>query len=332
MIDVLFTVAALDGSDNAVTLRFSEGGYIDNAGNEYKKRIHKNAWITVSPNDGGVLPIFNEASVGDIELSNTDGGLDYLADYATDGRSAVLSFFDGETSTELFSGTIAGSEEPDGVLVFHLKARHESLTDSHPANTYAGDNIAPNGLEGKGDDIQGKNKPIGLGDCRNAPVVMVNESMLIYQACDRADAVITAVYDDGIRLINWRTDGSHAPEATSILLKYGEGDIPDNKKIVFANHDTIYTVQTGLSANTIVLSSGLTQSVCRTTRLLRLLIFLSMIMRCNITTMSLTAIITPALSLLLSLAARALSMPALKSILKVMSPFTQWRLVYRAAR
>lgn len=260
--DVLLTIAALDQNDVAETLRFSEAGYIDASHNLYQPRIIASPLINVSPNDGGVFAIFAEASVGDVELANRDGGLDTLADYALDGRAAVLSYYDGVTVTERWSGTVAGCNDRDGVLIVNLRARQEALNDNHPANTYAGDNVLPNGLEGTADDIEGRNKPIALGDCRNVPAVLVNESLLIYQASDLANALITAVYDDGIRLILWRTDGLHTLGATTITLKNGEGStIPTGAKIVFAGHDTVYTVQTGLSGAVIVLASGLTQAV-----------------------------------------------------------------------
>jgi len=254
MDDVLLTIEALDGSNHPVTLRFSENGYIDAACNLYAKRIVGSPMINVSPNDGGVFSVFSDRSIGDVELANRDGGLDTLADYALDGRAAVLSYYNG--------ATVSGRDDRDGVLVIHLRARQEALNDNHPANTYAGDNLAPNGLEGNAYDIKGNNKPVVRGDCRNVPAVLVNEQLLIYQASDRADCLITAVYDEGIRLILWRTDGAHAQGATAITLINGEGgSIPAGAKIVFANHDTVYTVQMGLSGNTVVLASGLTQPV-----------------------------------------------------------------------
>jgi len=260
--DVLLTIDAWDETDAPVTLRFSEAGHIDASHNLYLPRIVASPLINVSPNDGGVFSVFAEASTGDVELANRDGGLDYLAGYALDGRAAVLSYCDGAAVIERWSGTVAGCYERDGVWVVNLRARQEALNDNHPANTYAGDNVLPNGLEGGADDIGGRNKPVALGDCRNVPAVLVNESLLIYQASDLANALVTAVYDDGVRLVLWRTDGAHALGATAITLKNGEGGtIRAGARVVFANHDTVYTVQTGLSGAAVVLASGLTRAV-----------------------------------------------------------------------
>jgi hypothetical protein len=262
MKDILISIAAIDASNAAQTLRFSVGNYIDETPNEYPARISKPALLSVSPNDGGLFSFFSAASIGDIELNNLDGALDYLADYAVDGRDVVISAVaDDGTVTERFSGTVGRMSENSGQLVLSLKALQETLSNPHPLAIYAGDNALPAGLEGTADTIKGNTKPRVYGDVRNITAVSVNQSLLIYQVSSRADCRVIAVYDSGIRLANFRANGAHSLGAVSIAVNTGIGTIAAGAKVVFANHQTIYTVDVELSAGVIVLTSGLTLAV-----------------------------------------------------------------------
>ncbi len=262
MKDILFSVSALDASNTAQTLRFSLGRYIDDDANPYATRIRKPALVTVAPNDGGLLSIFAQASIGDIELVNTDGGLNYLADWAVDGRSASVSVVEDDgTVVTRFHGTVGRMTESGGNVVFNLKALQETLNNPHPMAAYAGDNVAPSGLEGTADTIGGDVKPKVFGDVRNITPVLVNAPLQIYQVSSRDDCRITAVYDEGVGLFNFRVNGSHSIGATSISVDTGLGDIPAGAEIVFGNHSTIYTVDVGLAEGVIVLVSGLSVAV-----------------------------------------------------------------------
>jgi|GEM_PF-653084 len=258
----IFTIAALNASDVATTLYFSNGEYIDASDNFYQIRLLQPSLINVSANDGGVLPIFGQSSIGEVELANIDGQLDFLADYALDGRAATLSFVNGATTTVYFQGTVGRMQERGNSLFFALKAFTESLATTHPLGAvYDGSNALPLGLEGTADDIEGKAKPRVYGDCRNISPVPVNTSKLIYQASNNADAIITAVYDEGVRLVNYRVNGSHAIGATVIAVDTGTGDIPVGAVVIFDSHRTLYTVLTGLSGGNIELSSALIGAV-----------------------------------------------------------------------
>lgn len=207
----ILDIAALNGADVAVTLRFADGAYVDGSANYYEPRMIQPAIINVSPDDGGVLSIFKQASIGEIELANVDGGLNYLVDYAVDGRAANISLVDGGVVTVYFYGTIERMTERGASIFLTLKSLTEALGKPHPAGTYAGNNSPPNGLEGTTDTIFGNQKPKVFGTCKNLTPVMVNSSILIYQASSLTDCTITAVYDDGVTL----TQGS-APTYTSL--------------------------------------------------------------------------------------------------------------------
>lgn len=257
-----FTVDALNAADVPTTLRFSNKAFIDGDGHEYKIRLLQPSLINVSPNDGGVLTIFGQSSVGEVELANIDGALSYLADYAVDGRPAVLSWVDGATTTVYFTGTVGRMQGRGPSVFFALKAWTESLSTNHPlGNPYAGDNVLPAGLEGTAGDIEGKIKPRVYGPCSIISAVPVNTSLLIYQASSKPDCLITAVFDEGVRLTNYLINGAHSVGATSIAVDTGTGDIPAGAQVILGDQNIIYTVDTGLSAGVIVLATGLAAAV-----------------------------------------------------------------------
>lgn len=261
---ILFTVDALDANNVKETLRFSDGKYIDGSGIPYEPYIADAPIISVMANDGGLFDMFSERSIGDIALHNIDGSLNYLADYAVDGRTAIVSWFDGATVTQRFIGTVGGMNDANDQVIFSLKALQEALNIKHPMEVYAGTNMLPVGIEGTDDTIKGNNKPKVLGDCRNISAVLVNSSLLIYQVSSRDDCRITAVYDEGVLLAHNQVHGLHGVGAVSIAVdSHGIDtvDIAAGAEIMFSNHKTIYTVQTGLIAGVIVLASGLTSSV-----------------------------------------------------------------------
>jgi hypothetical protein len=257
----ILTLAVLDGNDVAKTLYFTDGAYIDDDANFYETRIATPAIVNISPNDGGLLGIFDSASVGNVELENKDGGLDYLAGYAIDGRAAVLSWVDGDTVTEYYRGVVTKMSESGGRITLSLKSPHEVLNDDFPMAIYAGTNTGYIGLEGTDADIKDAVKTQIFGDCRNIPATLVNAALLIYQVSSRNDCIITAVYDDGVRLVNYQTSAAYSIGATTIAIDSGIGDIPVGSQVKFANHSIIYSVQTGLSNGVIVLASGLTVAV-----------------------------------------------------------------------
>jgi len=263
MTDILFVVEAKDGSNAAKTLRFSVGGYIDSSNNYYDPRISGPALINVSPNDGDLLGIFNSSSIGNIVLVNTDGGLNYLADYAVDGRAATISIFDGTSVIDRFSGTVSSAPVIGETVTFTLKALQEALNKDHPMDVYAGTNSLPAGIEGTANTIKGNVKPKVYGDCRNITPVVVNTSLLIDQASSLSNCRITRVFDDGARLTNYQTSGAHTAGATSIAVTTdpGFGDLPSGAEIVFDNHNTIYTITSPLYAGNIAITPGIDVNV-----------------------------------------------------------------------
>jgi hypothetical protein len=195
------TIGALDGSNTPKTLYFSDVSYIDNDGNYFENRMLQPALIKVSPDDGGTFKIFSTPSIGEIQLINKDGGLNYLMDYALDNGSISLSLVvDNGTKNDYLTGKIESMRFSGDAVYLTVRSMSEVLTRNHVNNKFLGNNALPNGVEGVADDIKGNVKPRVFGSVLNATPVLVNTSRLIYQFSDRQSATISAVYDKGAAL------------------------------------------------------------------------------------------------------------------------------------
>ncbi len=210
-------IAALDGSNAAETLRFASGDYTQvesgPAHYYYDLRLIQPALFQVRANTGPILPNGGRSSIGQVELLNTDGGLDYLADYAVDGRAmTVRQIVDGTPSTFL-TATVERMTFSGQRVIFTLRDPLAALDDAIAANAFAGNNVLPDGVEGTADDIGGTRKPLVFGSIINASPVLVNTSKLIYQVHDGSDVTVTAVRDRGVAL----TFESTATDLTDLL-------------------------------------------------------------------------------------------------------------------
>jgi hypothetical protein len=124
---------------------------------------------------------------GTIELSNQDGGLDYLAAAAFDTQDVKLFRFDSDTpDTEIlvWRGATESALLDEQQVKFTVREFTYLLDLAMQPNKYAGSNSLPNGLEGNADDIKGQPKPLWWGQVYNVTPPMVNTSRLIYQLRD----------------------------------------------------------------------------------------------------------------------------------------------------
>ncbi|AQU83254.1 MULTISPECIES: hypothetical protein [unclassified Halomonas] len=199
------TLQARDEENQPQTLRFSLGRHMDAEDNFYDPRIQQPGLYEAGLYAGQLLQQ-SRSGYGETTLINTDGGLDYLADYAVDGREMVLAL-DGVPQVV---GTVARLAFSDDEVSVVLRDPLEPLRSPHPMETYAGTNVLPNGLEGTQDDIAGEPKPLVFGEVRNAQPVLVNTALLIYQVSSLADCTIQAVYDRGVALTDGGTYASLA--------------------------------------------------------------------------------------------------------------------------
>lgn len=193
----LLSLEALDASDQPVTLRFSTGAYAAD-GQFWMPRIQQAGLFRAGLYAGDLLNV-SRSGYGETTLINADGALDYLVDYAMDGREARLSYCESGHLTEVLVGTVARVSYQRRIVSLRLRDPVEVLQQPHPNARYAGDNVLPDGLEGTDDDIGGTIKPRLYGQVRNAAPMLVNSARLIYQISDQP-CTVTAVYDDGVPL------------------------------------------------------------------------------------------------------------------------------------
>lgn len=193
----LLSLEALDADDQPVTLRFSTGQYHGD-GQAWVPRIQQAGRYKAGLFAGDLLRV-SRSGYGETTLINADGALNYLSDYALDGRKAVIQYADDTGVTEVLVGTVARTSYQGRMISLRLRDPIETLQQPHPSTRYAGDNVLPDGLEGTDDDIGGTIKPRLYGQVRNAAPVLVNTAKLIYQVSDRG-CTVSAVYDEGIAL------------------------------------------------------------------------------------------------------------------------------------
>lgn len=188
------TINCLDAANNPTALYFSDDGYKDSLGRYYQARMKQPAKINISGNDGGLLGVMKQASIGEIELDNTDGGLDYLADYKLDGRECTLQLVTGTKITTWLKGIITRLNQQNNSIFVTLKSLTEALDSPLNLARYAGSG----GVEGLTTDVMGNVKPRVYGTVLNATPVLCFATSGVYQVSDLTTTTVTAVYDKGV--------------------------------------------------------------------------------------------------------------------------------------
>jgi len=189
------------------TLYFSDGGLTtapdDTPANTwFAPRLAVPASFELSVYKDGVTGGASDGGWGEIELTALDGGLDYLADYALDGRRFVLSRTStgrADAATVVMTGVVESFELTWSRLVLHIRDRKAKLEEPIQETLYAGTNNGPGGLEGD-ESLKGQEKPLCFGKCLNVTPAEVNASDRMYQVHDGAIEAVDAVYDKGAAL------------------------------------------------------------------------------------------------------------------------------------
>lgn len=189
-------IECLDGEGNPSSLHFSSSRYIDPNGKDYKPRIKEPGLYQAGLFSGEWLPS-NRSGFGETTLVNKDNALSYMVDYAFDGRLLKLYFYDGESLNLVLEGVMSRVSFTADEVSIKLRDPSEIIQTTHPNNTYAGDNVLPDGVEGVEDDIKGSTKPRVFGSVKNVSPVLVNTARLVYQVSD-IDCNITTVRDEGV--------------------------------------------------------------------------------------------------------------------------------------
>lgn len=193
-------IQVLDANAVPQTLYFSDDGYTTPSGIYYEARMRQPAIINITGNDGGLLSVMSSNSVGEIELDNTDGYLDFMADYYIDGRDCVLQLVDDDgIFTTWFRGIVTRQYQKGNNVYLTVKSLSEALDTPFSLNRYSGAG-GTHGVEGLATDIRGNVKPRVYGKVINATPVLCNSKLGIYQVSDLTTCTITAVYDKGALL------------------------------------------------------------------------------------------------------------------------------------
>ena len=230
---MIIHLAVLDAYDkvgaSAETLYFATKGFTSTPSDTpvntfFDPRITSPAKISRTMFAPGRTFGASQVGFGDLVLSNEDGALDFLEDYAFDGRS--ITQYRGDEGSAFPGGytkvLVATMEQavPD-LRSYRIKIRdRQDEVDIHLQPTkYAGNNALPAGLEGVAGDLKGKPKPICYGVVKNISPPLVNTSKLIYQVNDGAVDSVDEVYDSGIKLsrtwTNWNQETT--PVSTALL-------------------------------------------------------------------------------------------------------------------
>lgn len=209
----LVEIDAWNGSSE-ITLRFSTHGYVTArtdtpADTTYIARLAEAIKIKRTSASTDTTRGESSLSVGNINLVNADGALDYMLDLAYAGRgirvylverysplSSAVMIFSGILEQPRFDWTTNG----ESFLQIIVRDKAFDLIKPLQMSTYGGTNSLPNGSDGV-DDLKGKYKPLLFGYVKHIAPPCVNTARLIYQVSANAIYDVPAVYDRGVSLV-----------------------------------------------------------------------------------------------------------------------------------
>lgn len=175
---------------------------------------------------------------GSVTLNNADGKLDYLIDLVLDGFRMIVRRakpFPVPAFPDDFTVLFDGLMEPAdfGTAEIQLPVRDQMMDfdrELQPVK-YAGDNVAPDGLEGFPDDLKGKAKTLSWGRTFDVPLRLVNPQKLIYQAAHNLQDAVLTVKERGlplstsVDLFNTQTFGFEAAVQIPVGAAYNGVDL-----------------------------------------------------------------------------------------------------------
>lgn len=199
--------AAIDAAGTTTVLRYGTEGHTTGPAETpanacYEPRIKPLSSISRAMFAGGTYGK-NRVGYGDIQLVNTDGGLDAIKDYGFDGRELVLRLGSPGAAYPsgwpvVFRGTIEQAEFNWKQASFRLRDKLMLLDRPYLQTRYAGTNSLPSGLEGEAQDLKGRPKPHAHGKVYNVSPPCVNTARLIYET--GSVNTVDAGYDRGVAL------------------------------------------------------------------------------------------------------------------------------------
>lgn len=198
--------AVIDDVGTKQTFRYSSAGYVTSPTSTppnvyYEERLKQPSLIRLDMFSSGRTSGKSSIGVGELVLSNADGGLDFLQDYGFDGQELVLRVGspdqDISNFTIVLTATMEQVEITQKTLVVKVKDKQAILDENIQQELYLG----TGGLEGTDLSIKGSPKPLVYGKVFNIIPVIVNPINFIYQISSDDVFDIPFVYDRGIALL-----------------------------------------------------------------------------------------------------------------------------------
>ena len=208
----LVELDALNGAGQPETLRYSDHG-LTTRPNDAPPNTAYDPYVRDPGNierhlfsDGRTFGDLS-VGVGVTRLVNVDGSLDYLRNYAFDGRAIriyALASIDAPFGTRrlLLEGTIAQTEFQDSDFSITVRDWLEALRSPLQTLVYAGSTTTGGMGEAEGgEDLKDKTKPMLFGGpMRGIPVVLANAFDLVYDVSAGAIAAVHGVFDQNVAL------------------------------------------------------------------------------------------------------------------------------------
>lgn len=202
---VLAEISAYNKLTNTLeTLRFSTHKFAtsptDTPSNTvYRRRLSNNIRFEQSMYSSGSIGGQTVPGFGFIELANNDGALDYLADYAVDGRDLTLKMGGQDFAYTDYGVIFAGTVESVSFSTSSVKINirdFQHLLDVPLFTQFYGGTGAWDGSS----DVKGQPIPHAYGRVRNAKATVLNTSLLYYQVHHSSVQSISNVRDRGVSL------------------------------------------------------------------------------------------------------------------------------------
>lgn len=221
MIYLVEVTAATDSAGTTTVLRFSSDNYTTGPAESpanafYDPRVKTPADITRSLFSSNATGGVSRIGYGVVELSNMDGGLDYMLEYGYGGRDLTIKVGEEDDAYSAFTTILAGTMEQVefSFQTVTILARDKLAVLDLPLqkNEYGGTNALPAGVDGT-DDLKGQKKPLLYGTVYNISPPIVNTSRLVYQVSDILINDVSNVYDRGVAL----TKGSNYTDMNDMM-------------------------------------------------------------------------------------------------------------------
>lgn len=218
--------AVVDNVGTKQIFRFSSASYVTSPTSTppntyYEERLKQPALVRMDMFSSGRTYGASQVGVGELVLSNADGGLDFLQDYGFDGQPLVLRVGSPDQDISAFQVVLTTTMEQVEITQRELRVRvrdkQSVLNDPIQQNLYLG----TGGLEGSDLSVKGQPKPLIFGKVFNILPISVDSNLFIYQISDSNIHDVSFVYDRGVALTK-ETNYASITELTTVAPDAGQ--------------------------------------------------------------------------------------------------------------